>query len=139
MNGLPDAAKGEDIMAKEIIKTDQAPSPAGPYSQGVRWEGLVFTAGQVGVDPSTGKPVVGGVQEQTRQVLKNVQAVLEAGGSSLDNVVKTTCFLADIDDFAAFNEVYQEFFPDARPARSTVEVGLPSPWRVEVEAVGIRS
>jgi 2-iminobutanoate/2-iminopropanoate deaminase len=105
----------------------------------VRWESLVFTAGQVGLDPASGKPVEGGVQEQTRQVLKNVQAVLEAGGSSLENVVKTTCFLADINDFAAFNEVYQEFFPGDRPARSTVQVGLPSPWRVEIEAIGIRS
>jgi 2-iminobutanoate/2-iminopropanoate deaminase len=126
-------------MTKEIISTDQAPKPAGAYSQGVCWKGMVFTAGQVGLDPSTGKPVEGGIREQTRQVLKNVQAVLEAGGSSLDNVVKTTCFLADINDFAAFNEIYQEFFPDNRPARSTVQVGLPSPWQVEIEAIGIRS
>jgi len=126
-------------MAKEIITTDSAPRPGGAYSQGVRWDQLVFAAGQVGGDPTTGKPVDGGVREQTRQVLKNVQSVLEAGGSSLDNVVKTTCFLADINDFAAFNEVYQEFFPADRPARSTVQVGLPSPWQVEIEAIGIRS
>ena len=122
-------------MANQIISTDSAPRPAGAYSQGVQWEGLVFTAGQVGIDPSTGQPVQGGVREQTRQVLQNVKAILEAAGSDLSLVIKTTCFLADIADFRAFNEVYQEFFPSDPPARSTIQAGLVSPWVVEVEAI----
>lgn len=125
-------------MPREIIAIGNAPKPAGAYSQGVRWEQLVFTAGQVGIDPATGQGVEGGVREQTRQVLKNVQAILEAGGASLNSVVKTTCFLTNIDDFAAFNEVYREFFPTDPPARSTVQVGLVKPWLVEIEAVAIR-
>ncbi len=125
-------------MAKQIISTDSAPRPAGAYSQGVQWEGLVFTAGQVGIDPSTGRPIEGGVQEQTRQVLQNVKAILEAAGSDLSLVIKTTCFLADIGDFRAFNEVYQEFFPSDPPARSTIQAGLVSPWVVEIEAIAVR-
>ncbi len=126
-------------MAKEVIRTDKAPQPAGVYSQGIRWDQLVFTSGQVGVDPAMGKPVEGGVREQTRQVLQNVQAVLEAGGASLDSVLKTTCFLADINDFGAFNDVYREFFHTDPPARSTFQVGLVSPWVVEVEAIAVRA
>jgi len=126
-------------MAKEVIRTDKAPQPAGVYSQGIRWDQLVFTSGQVGVDPATGKPVEGGVREQTRQVLQNVQAVLETGGASLDSVLKTTCFLADINDFGAFNDVYREFFHTDPPARSTFQVGLVSPWVVEVEAIAVRA
>lgn len=125
-------------MARDVIKTDSAPAPGGVYSQGTTWENLVFTSGQVAVDPSTGKKVEGGIREQTRQVLKNVQAVLQAGGSDLSAVVKTTCFLADINDFAAFNEVYREFFPTDPPARSTFQVGLVAPYVVEVEAIGVR-
>jgi 2-iminobutanoate/2-iminopropanoate deaminase len=127
-----------DSMSRETIVTDSAPKPGGAYSQGIRWGDLVFTAGQVAVDPAAGKPVEGGVREQTRQVLHNVRAVLEAGGSSLDAVLKTTCFLADMNDFPAFNEVYREFFPTDPPARSTVGVALASPWVVEIEAVGVR-
>lgn len=125
-------------MSRQIISTDTAPRPAGAYSQGVQWDRLVFTAGQVAIDPATGQAVPGGVREQTRQVLSNVKAILEAAGSDLSSVVKTTCFLADIKDFAAFNEVYREFFPADPPARSTVQVGLVSPWQVEVEAVAVR-
>jgi len=125
-------------MPRQTISTDRAPRPGGVYSQGVQWEHLVFTAGQVGTDPATGRPAPGGVREQTRQVLQNVQAILEAAGSGLDNVVKTTCFLADINDFGAFNEVYREFFPTDPPARSTVQVGLVPPWLVEIEAVAVR-
>ena len=95
-------------------------------------------AGQVGTDPATGQPAPGGVREQTRQVLQNVKAILEAAGTDLDNVIKTTCFLADIKDFGAFNEVYREFFPTDPPARSTVQVGLVPPWLVEIEAVAVR-
>ena len=125
-------------MPRQTISTERAPRPAGAYSQGVQWERLVFTAGQVGIDPATGQPAPGGVREQTRQVLRNVTAILEAAGSGLDNVVKTTCFLADINDFGAFNEVYREFFPTDPPARSTVQVGLVPPWLVEIEAVAVR-
>lgn len=125
-------------MAKEIISTGSAPRPGGQYSQGVAGDRLVFTAGQVAVDPQTGQTVPGGIREQTRRVLENVRAVLEAGGSSLDSVLKTTCFLADINDFAAFNDVYREFFPTDPPARSTFQVVLISPWVVEVEAVAVQ-
>ena len=125
-------------MPRQIISTEKAPRPAGVYSQGVQWERFIFTAGQVGIDPATGQAAPGGVREQTRQVLQNVKAILEAAGAGLDNVVKTTCFLADINDFGAFNEVYREFFPTDPPARSTVQVGLVPPWLVEIEAVAVR-
>jgi 2-iminobutanoate/2-iminopropanoate deaminase len=125
-------------VSRQVIATSKAPAPGGVYSQGIGWEKLVFTAGQVGVDPATGQAAPGGVREQTRQVLRNVQAILEEAGSSLDNVVKTTCFLADIGDFAAFNEVYREFFASDPPARSTIQVGLVPPWLVEIEAVAVR-
>jgi 2-iminobutanoate/2-iminopropanoate deaminase len=124
-------------MPRRTISSEKAPKPAGPYSPGVAWDRLVFTAGQVGVDPATGKPVPGGIREQTRQVLTNVRSVLEAAGTDLAHVLKTTCFLADISDFAAFNEVYREFFPSDQPARSTVQTGLVSPYIVEVEAIAV--
>ena len=124
-------------MAREIVVSEALPAPAGPYSPGVRWDRLVFTAGQVARDPSTGKPVEGGVREQTRQVLKNVQAVLEAAGTDLAHVLKTTCFLTDINDFAGFNEVYSEFFTSDPPARSTVQAGLVGSYVVEVEAIAV--
>ena len=123
-------------MPRQTISTDKAPRPAGVYSQGVQWERLIFTAGQVGIDPATGQAAPGGVREQTRQVLQNVTAILEAAGTGLDNVVKTTCFLADINDFGAFNEVYREFFPTDPPARSTFQVGrLGAGFLVEIEAI----
>jgi 2-iminobutanoate/2-iminopropanoate deaminase len=122
-------------MPRQIISGPGAPKPAGPYSPGVRWDRLVFTAGQVGVDPAVGKPVEGGVREQTRQVLTNLKTVLELGGTDLQHVLKTTCFLGDIADFAAFNEVYREFFPTDPPARSTIQAQLVPPYIVEVEAI----
>ncbi|HZU14292.1 MAG TPA: Rid family detoxifying hydrolase [Chloroflexota bacterium] len=125
-------------MAKTPLQTDSAPRPAGPYSQGIRAENLVFVSGQVGLDPKTGQPVSGDVQEQTRQVLRNIQAVLQAAGCDLSDVVKTTCFLSDIGDFAPFNQAYREFFPNDPPARSTIQAGLVSPWVVEIEAVALR-
>jgi 2-iminobutanoate/2-iminopropanoate deaminase len=126
-------------MTREIISTNNAPKPGGAYSQGIRWDQLIFTAGLVGSDPATGQPVSDNVGEQTRQVLRNVQAVLQAAGSDLQHVLKTTCFLADIGDFATFNEVYREFFPIDPPARSTIQVGLVPPWRVEIEVIAVRS
>ena len=106
-------------MERKVVRTDRAPRPGGVYSQAIRWDRLVFTSGQVAASPDTGEPVPGGVREQTRQVLLNVTAVLEAAGATLESVVKTTCLLADIGDFAAFNEVYREFFPSDPPARTT--------------------
>ena len=127
------------------ITTDAAPAAIGPYSQAVRTTqapatpgGLIFTSGQLPIDPATGTFVPGGVAEQTTQVLKNLQAVLEAGGSSLAHVVKTTVFLKDMNDFAAMNTVYASFFPSHPPARSTVEVArLPKDALVEIEAVAV--
>jgi 2-iminobutanoate/2-iminopropanoate deaminase len=123
-------------MAAEIVATDKAPGAIGPYSQGMKLNGVVYTAGQIPLDPSTGKLVEGDVTAQAEQVMKNLAAVLEAAGSSLSKVVKTTCFLVDLGDFAAFNEVYGKHMGDSRPARSTIQVAaLPAGAQVEVEAI----
>jgi 2-iminobutanoate/2-iminopropanoate deaminase len=117
------------------VKTAAAPAAIGPYSQGFVSGNLVFTSGQIPLSPETGEVVGTGIAEQTEQVIKNLAAVLEAGGSSLDRVVKTTCFLADMNDFAAFNGVYAGYFT-GKPARSTVAVRqLPKSVLVEIEAV----
>lgn len=121
---------------KEIISTTQAPAAIGPYSQGVRGAGIIITSGQLPIDPATGTFAGDGIAEQTRQSLKNVQAVLEAGGSGLGNVLKTMVFLKNMDDFAAMNEVYATFFEGEPPARSAVEVArLPKGALVEIEAI----
>jgi 2-iminobutanoate/2-iminopropanoate deaminase len=118
------------------ISTPGAPRAIGPYSQGITANGFVFTAGQVGFDPESGELVDGGIAEQTQRVLQNLRAILRAGGSDMDRVVKTTVFLVDMADFALMNEVYAEFFGDHRPARSTVAVAsLPRGARVEIEAI----
>jgi 2-iminobutanoate/2-iminopropanoate deaminase len=123
-------------MPIETVATSGAPRAIGPYSQALRAGGFLFTAGQVGFDPGTGELVDGGIAEQTRQVLANIRAILEAGGSGLGGVVKTTVFLVDMADFAPMNEVYAEVFGTHRPARSTVAVAaLPRGARVEIEAV----
>ena len=124
---------------KEIISTQAAPAAIGPYSQGVGAGGIVITSGQIPLDPATGNVVEGGVAEQTRQSLLNVQAILAAAGLTLENVVKTTVFLKDMNDFAAMNEVYATFFPSNPPARSAVQVGkLPRDAMVEIEAIAVR-
>jgi 2-iminobutanoate/2-iminopropanoate deaminase len=121
---------------KQIIKTEGAPQAIGPYSQAVRAGGLVFASGQIPLDPRTGEVIAGGIREQTEQVLRNLAAVLEAAGTGLDHVMKTTVFLADMNDFAAMNEVYGRYFEKDAPARATVEVArLPRDARVEIEVI----
>ena len=123
----------------ETIKTTSAPAAIGPYSQAKAIEGLMFCSGQVPLDPKTMKLVDGGIEVQTRQVLRNMQAVLDAAGLTLANVVKTTVFLQDMTEFAAMNAVYAECFGDHAPARSTVEVAkLPLGARVEIECIAAR-
>ena len=123
-------------MAKDIIATKNAPGAIGPYSQGIRANGFVFASGQIGLDPATGEFVKGGIAEQSRQALLNVKNVLEAAGSNLDKAVKTTVFLKDINDFAAMNAVYSEFFKTDCPARSAVQVAaLPKGALVEIEVI----
>jgi 2-iminobutanoate/2-iminopropanoate deaminase len=123
-------------MATSVVATDKAPGAIGPYSQAIKCGNLVYTAGQIPLDPATGKLVEGDIAAQTEQVMKNLQAILEASGSSLGQVVKTTCFLTNLDDFAAFNEVYGRYFSANKPARSTVQaVRLPAGANVEVECV----
>lgn len=123
-------------MAKNVVSTNNAPQAIGPYSQGITLGNLVFTAGQIPLDPSTGKLVEGGIAEQADRVMRNVQAVLAAAGSSLERAVKTTCFLANLDDFGAFNEVYGRYFNNMPPARTTVQAArLPAGALVEVECI----
>ncbi|MGA9070235.1 MAG: RidA family protein [Terracidiphilus sp.] len=127
-------------MSKQTIATDKAPAAIGPYSQAVRVGNLLFTAGQIGVDPATQQVVTGGITEQTRRVFENLKAILEEGGTSLANVVKTTVFLKNMNDFAAMNAVYGGYFAlqedSPLPARSTVEVArLPKDVLVEIELV----
>jgi 2-iminobutanoate/2-iminopropanoate deaminase len=123
---------------KEIISTEKAPGAIGPYSQAVKTGNMVFCSGQIPIDPQTGNFVSEDVAEQTRQVLKNLSAVLEAAGTSLNNVVKTSVFLLDMSDFAVMNEVYAEFFNENKPARATVQAArLPKDARVEIECIAV--
>ncbi len=125
-------------MDRRVVSTPRAPAAIGPYSQAIRSGNLIFCAGQAALDPATGKLIEGGIQEQTRRVLQNLSAVLEAGGSSMSRIVKTTVFMVNLDDFKAMNEVYAQFFPSAPPARSTVQVSrLPAGALVEIEAIAI--
>ncbi len=121
---------------KEIISTDKGPKAIGPYSQAVKANGFVFTAGQVPFDPATGQLVEGDVGRQTARVLENLKAIVEAAGSSLDRAVKATVYLKDMNDFAAMNEVYGRYFPSNPPARSTVEAArLPRDVRIEIDLI----
>ena len=125
---------------KNIVATKKAPAAIGPYCQGIAIDGLVFTSGQLGLDPATGDFAPGGVEAQTRQSLANIRAVLEEAGTGMDRVVKTTVFLKDMNDFAAMNKVYAEFFGEGGcPARSAVEVAkLPKGGLVEIEAIAVK-
>ncbi len=123
-------------MTREIISTDRAPAAVGPYSQAVRIADLIFTAGQIPLDPSTGAIIQGDIEAQTRQVLENLQAVLKAGHSSLDQILKMTVFMTDLSLFGRMNTVYAEYFPEKPPARSAVQVAaLPLGVAIEMEAV----
>ncbi|MGH9789062.1 MAG: RidA family protein [Candidatus Acidiferrales bacterium] len=123
---------------KETIKTAKAPAAIGPYSQAVKANGMLFLSGQIALDPASAQVVAGDVQAQTERVLENLKAVLEAGGSSLGQVLKTTVFLADMADFTAMNEVYGRYFPQEPPARSTVQAaGLPRAVRVEIDVIAL--
>ena len=121
---------------KQVIHTDKAPADIGPYSQAIHIGQLLFTSGQVPIDPETGAIVEGGIQEQARQSLNNIKAILNAAGTNMGAVVKTTVFLQDMNDFAAMNEVYAQFFQEPYPARSAVQVArLPKDVLVEIEAI----
>jgi 2-iminobutanoate/2-iminopropanoate deaminase len=134
----PQVGKAEILGQREVIATRNAPAAVGPYSQGIRANGLIFTAGQLGIDPATGNFVGGGVEAQARQALTNLQAVLEAAGSSLSRAVKVTVFMQDMNDFKAVNGVYAQFFTQDPPARSAVQVAaLPLGGLVEIEAIAL--
>jgi 2-iminobutanoate/2-iminopropanoate deaminase len=125
-------------MSRTVIATKEAPAAIGPYAQAIRANGFLFTAGQIPLDPATGEMIEGDVTAQATRVLENLRAVLAAGGSSFDRVVKTTMFLADLNDFAAVNAVYATYFPSEPPARSTIQVArLPRDARVEIELVAL--
>jgi 2-iminobutanoate/2-iminopropanoate deaminase len=122
----------------DVVSTDKAPGAIGPYSQAVKVNGMVFCSGQIPIDPATGSFVSEEIAEQTEQVLKNLNAVLESAGCGLDRVVKTTVFLADMDDFAAMNEVYSKYFDTNKPARATVQAArLPRDAKVEIDCVAV--
>jgi len=123
-------------MLKKIIETDKAPKPIGPYSQAVHFGDLLFTSGQIAINPETGELLNGNIEEQTNLVLENLKAVLSEAGSSLDKVIKTTIFLKDMNDFSKVNEIYSKYFGASKPARSTVEVScLPKNVLVEIDCV----
>ncbi len=125
-------------MSKTVVHTDNAPAAVGPYSQAIVANGMIFTAGQGGIVPGNPMNNDATIEEQTRQVMNNIKAILEEAGSSMDKVVKTTVFLKDMNDFSAMNAVYAEFFTETPPARSTVEVSrLPLDFLVEIEAIAL--
>ena len=123
-------------MQKDIISTNKAPQAIGPYSQAVRFGNLLFVSGQIPLDPVTAEIVKGDIKVQTKRILENLNAILTEGGSSLDNVLRTTIFLANLEDYADVNEMYTEFFDKSMPARSTVQVSrLPMDVRIEIDAI----
>jgi 2-iminobutanoate/2-iminopropanoate deaminase len=132
------AQTGGQRMRKQEVKTDKAPQAIGPYSQGIIANGFIFVSGQIPIDPATGELNKGTIEEQTRQVLRNLGAVLEAAGSSLDQVIKATVFLQDMNDFSLMNKVYAEFFKPPYPARAALQVArLPRDVKIEIEVVAL--
>jgi 2-iminobutanoate/2-iminopropanoate deaminase len=136
--------KGGDIVAKgkakpiQVIRTEKAGPPVGPYSQGIKAGGFVFVAGEKGIDPATGKIVPGGIEAETRRTLENIKAILEAAGSNMDLVVQTFVFMTDLGDFPRMNAIYAEYFKRNPPGRTTVEVkGLPAGAHVEITATAL--
>ena len=119
---------------KNIIETKFAPKPVGPYSQAVKANGVVYVSGQLGIDPVTGKPAEG-IKEQTRQVLKNIDSILKAAGSSLSKVLKVNIYLRRLEDFQNMNEAYKEFFPNEQPARTTIQAGLLDDYLIEMDVI----
>ncbi|MCF6158777.1 MAG: RidA family protein [wastewater metagenome] len=128
----------ESSVEKSIISTKTAPAAIGPYSQAVKTGNLIFVSGQIPILPSTGELIQGNIQQQTRQVLENLKHILEAAGSSLDNVVKTTVFMKDLNDYGAVNDVYKEFFQQKPPARAAIQAArLPKDVDIEIEAIAV--
>jgi len=126
-------------MEKRVVRTERAPQPIGPYHQAIAMGGFIFTSGQIGIDPATGKLVNGDIEKETEQVLHNLKAVLEAAGASLSDVLKCTVYVTNMEDYPRINEVYGRFFVDAAPARALVEVrALPGGARVEIDAIAHR-
>lgn len=124
---------------KKIVYTENAPEAVGPYSQAVEANNMLFVSGQVPIDPATGKIVDGGIEEQTKQVMKNIGAVLEAAGYAYEDVIKSTCFLSDMDIFAAMNNIYAKYYPENPPARAAFEVAkLPLNALVEIETIAVK-
>ena len=121
---------------RKVIRTTEAPIPQGVYSQAIIAEGLIFVAGQIAINPATNQVEPGDIRSETRRVLRNVQVILIAGGSSLRDVVRLGVFMSDLKDFAAMNEVFKEFFPDNPPARTTVQVQLPKGLKIEIDCIG---
>jgi 2-iminobutanoate/2-iminopropanoate deaminase len=131
-------SKNEEAHVKEVIASDRGPQAIGPYSQAIRANGFVFASGQIALDPRTQQLVAGGVAAQTERVLENLKGILQAAGSSLDRAVRATVFLADMNDFAAMNEVYARYFQSQPPARSTVQAArLPRDVRVEIDLIAL--
>ena len=123
-------------MRKKIISTNKAPQAIGPYSQAVRFDNLLFVSGQIPIEPKSGEILKGNIKEQTKQILENLNNILTTGGSSLNNVLRTTIFLTNLKDYAAVNEMYAQFFEESQPARSTVQVSkLPMDVQIEIDAI----
>ncbi|RJQ23172.1 MAG: RidA family protein [Nitrospiraceae bacterium] len=124
------------MTGKKIFYTDKAPKPKGPYSQAVIHNGLLYLSGQIPVDTDTGQLVRGAIEEETEAVLNNIRIISEEAGTGLENVVKVTCYLADMEDFARFNDVYKKYFPENPPARTTIQTGkLPLDVQIEIDAI----
>ena len=128
--------KPKELVMKEAVHTDDAPKAVGPYSQAVKLDGTLYCSGQIPIDPETGELITSSIEEQTHRVLKNLQAVVEAGGSNFDEIIKTTIFLKDLNDFQAVNAVYSSYFKEPFPARACVQVAkLPLDAHVEIDAI----